>query len=147
MAEQGRRVSDANKEVVERFYSEVVNAGNLDLIDELFADDFVEHESLEGRPQNRDGVKQFFADLRKAFPDLEFTVEHVLAEEDTVAARVRVRGTHAGAEFMGIPADGRAVDFDAMDMIQFADGVATAHWGVSDSVTLMQQLGVIPEPG
>ena len=144
---EGKRASDRNKEVMQRFYDEVVNGRNLELIDELLREDFVEHEHLEGRPQTREGVKLFFGDLQSAFPDLTFIVEAILAEGDIAAARVRIRGTHTGAEIMGIPASGRSIDFEAMDMIQFDDGVATAHWGVSDVMTLMQQLGAILEPG
>lgn len=141
-----RRQSDQNKELMERFYAEVVNGGNLDLIDELLADDFVEHEEVPGLPKDREGVKQFFTMMRAAFPDVNFAPERMLAEGDVVAARVTIRGTHRG-EFMGIPATGRAVEFQAMDLIQFADGVATAHWGVTDMVALLTQLGAMPEPG
>jgi steroid delta-isomerase-like uncharacterized protein len=141
-----RRQSDHNKELMERFYAEVANAGNLDLIDELFAPDFVEHEEIEGLEPTREGVKQFFAGLREAFPDLTFTLERAVAEENLVAAQVTIRGTHRG-EFMGIPGTGRAVEFVAMDFVQFADGAATAHWGASDMVTMLTQLGVMPEPG
>lgn len=143
---EGKRASDRNKEHMRRFYDEVVNGRNVDLIDELMHEDFVEHEHLEGRPQTREGVKQFFGDLHAAFPDLTFTVEQLLAEETLVAAHVRIRGTHTGGEIMGIAPSGRTIDFEAMDIIEFQGGVATAHWGVSDAVTLMQQLGALPEP-
>ena len=143
---EGRRVSDTNKAIMRRFYDEVVNAGNVDLIDELLSDDFTEHEELPGLAPGREGVKQFFRMFNQAFPDSTFTAEHVLAEGNTVAARVTVRGTHQG-EFMGIPATGKFVEFQAMDFVQFADGIATAHWGVTDMVAMLTQLGVMPEPG
>ena len=146
MEEQGRRVSDHNKELMQRFYDEVVNAGNIDLIDELLADDFVEHEELPGLAPGREGVKQFLGMFKAAFPDSAFTVGNMIAEGDFVAARVTIRGTHEG-EFMGIPATSRSVEFEAIDLLQFADGTATAHWGVSDLMTMMQQLGAMPEPG
>jgi steroid delta-isomerase-like uncharacterized protein len=143
--DEGKRASDLNKTVMQRFYDEVVNGRKLELIDELLREDFVEHEDLEGRPRTREGVKLFFGDLHAAFPDLEFEVEQMLAEGDVAAARIRVRGTHSGAEIMGIPPSGRTIDFEAIDIIQFEDGIATAHWGVSDAVTLMRQLGALPE--
>jgi steroid delta-isomerase-like uncharacterized protein len=144
---QARRASDANKAMMQRFYDEVVNAGNIDVIDELLSEDFTEHEEVPGLPQDREGVKQFFAMMRNAFPDLHFAVEEMLAEGDLVAAHVTVRGTHTGGEFMGIPAGGRSVDFQAMDLVRFGDGIATAHWGVTDMVTMLTQLGAMPEPG
>jgi len=143
---EGRRVSDANKAIMRRFYAEVVNAGNLDLIDELLTDDFVEHEEFPGIPPGRAGVKQFFAMFKGAFPDGTFTPEQVLADGDLVAARISVRGTHLG-EFMGVAATGKPVDVQAADIVSFADGRATAHWGVFDAMAMMQQLGAIPEPG
>jgi steroid delta-isomerase-like uncharacterized protein len=145
MAEQGRRVSDANKAVMERFYAEVVNAGNLDLIDELLTDDFVEHEEFPDMTPDREGVKHFFGMFKGAFPDATFTPEQVLAEGETVAARIRIRGTHQG-EFMGIPATGKQIEVQAIDIVSFADGKATAHWGVSDMMALMMQLGAMPAP-
>ena len=141
-----RRQSDRNKELMQRFYDEVVNAGNLDVIDELLAEDFVEHEELEGLPPTREGVKQFFAGMRAAFPDVTFTPEHMVAEGDMVAARVTIRGTQHG-DFMGVPASGRSVEFQAIDLVQFSDAAATAHWGVSDLMTMMVQLGAAEPPG
>jgi steroid delta-isomerase-like uncharacterized protein len=143
---QAKRASDANKAIMQRFYDEVVNAGNIDLIDELLSDDFVEHEEFPGLGADRESVKKFFVMFRGAFPDVRFTTEQMLAEGDLVAAHARVRGTHQG-EFMGVPATGRSIDVQAVDIVSFANGKATAHWGVFDAMGLMQQLGAMPEPG
>jgi steroid delta-isomerase-like uncharacterized protein len=143
---EGRRISDANKAIMRRFYAEVVNAGNLDLIDELLTDDFVEHEEFPGITRDREGVKQFFAMFKGAFPDATFTAEQVLAEGDLVAARVTVRGTHLG-EFMGVAATGKPIEVQAIDIVTFADGKGTAHWGVFDAMAMMEQLDAMPEPG
>src|SRR6266508_3762570 len=140
---EARRASDHNKALMQRFYDEVVNDGDIDAIDELLSDDFREYEEMPNFSPDREGVKQFFAMLRAAFPDLHFAVEEMLAESDLVAARVRVRGTHTGSEFMGIPASGRSVDFLGMDFVRFANGVATAHWGVTDTVMMLTQLGAM----
>jgi steroid delta-isomerase-like uncharacterized protein len=145
MAEPGRRTSDASKELMRQFYEEVVNAGKLDLIDDMLTDDFVEHEEFPGITPNREGVKQFFGMFKMAFPDATFTPEQMIAEGDLIAARVRIRGTHQ-AEFLGVPASGRSIDVDAIDIVQFRDGVATAHWGVTDAMAMLQQLGGLPEP-
>jgi len=146
MAEDGKRASDSNKALLQRFYDEVINGRNLDLIDELLSDDFVEHEEFPGIPPTREGVRQTFSMFYAAFPDIHFRVDDMLAEADLVAARVTVTGTHEGA-FMGIPATGRSVEIAVMDMVGYRDGKATAHWGLSDMVTLLQQLGVMPPPG
>jgi steroid delta-isomerase-like uncharacterized protein len=146
MTDQERRTSDANKKVMQRFYDEVVNGGNLDLIDELLTDDFVEHEAFPEITPDRAGVKQFFGLFRQAFPDGTFTVEDMVAEGDRVVARVTIRGTQHG-EFMGVPPLGKEIEVQAIDIVQFRDGVATAHWGISDTAGMLMQLGALPAPG
>ena len=143
---EGKRASDRNKELLQQFYDEVVNGGNVDLIDEMLSDEFEEHEEFPGIGSGREGVKQFFTMFRGAFPDVTMTPDHIVAEGDMAVGNVRVRGTHQG-EFMGAVPTGRQIDVRAIDVVQFRDGIATAHWGVTDAMTMMQQLGAMPEPG
>ena len=82
---------------------------------------------------------------RVAFPDLRMDPEDVLASGDKVVARVRATGTHEG-EFMGMPATGKSVDVQLIDIMRFSeDGLVREHWGVVDMLAMMQQLGVVPE--
>ena len=105
----------------------------------------IEHEKIEGLPQTKEGVVEFFKMFGAAFSDLRFDPEDVIESGDKAWARVRVTGTNDG-EFMGMPATGKSVDVLAVDMIRFNDdGTAAEHWGVSDTMTMMQQLGVVPE--
>ncbi len=145
MAED-RRASDRNKHLLRRFYDEVVNEGNLDLIDELLSEDFVEHEEFPGISQDREGVKQFFGMLRAAFPDVTMTPEQIVAEGDIAVGNVRVRGTHQG-EFMGIPPSGRSIDVREVDIVRFEGEVAVEHWGAFDALHLLEQLGASAEAG
>lgn len=131
--------------LMRRFYDEVVNQGRLELVDELAADDFVEHEQFPGLSGGREGVKEFFGLMRSAFPDLRFEVEDVIASGDTAVGRVRMHGTHQGM-FMDIPATGKQVDIPTMDWVRYRDGQAVEHWGVTDTGALMEQLGAIPAP-
>jgi steroid delta-isomerase-like uncharacterized protein len=127
-----------------QFY-ERVNAGDIDGFSALLADDMIEHEKIEGLPQTKEGVIQFFTMLLAAFPDVRMDAEDVIESDETAWARVRITGTNEG-EFMGMPATGKPVDFQAVDIVRFNDeGVAAEHWGVTDSMTMMQQLGVVPE--
>lgn len=135
---------DDPKRVLLRFYDEV-SAGNLGALDELMADDMVEHERFPGLEPTKEGVMQLFAIYRSAFPDLRMQAHEVIAEGDLVCARIVSTGTHRG-EFMGIPATGRRIEVETIDMARVRDGRATEHWGVTDSLTMMQQLGVLPEP-
>jgi steroid delta-isomerase-like uncharacterized protein len=138
---------EENKAMFRRLMEEVVNKGNLDIVDELVAADVIEHEELlPGVPQNREGVKQFFTVFRSAFPDLQITIEDMIAEGDKVVVRSAMSGTHQG-EFMGIPATGNKVAFGVIDIVRVADGKVAEHWGQTDAMGMMQQLGVIPGPG
>ena len=126
---------------------ERISAGDIAGFGELVADDFVEHEESPGLAQTRDGVMDFFRMYVAAFPDLRMTPEDVLASGDKVVVRVRATGTHEG-EFMGVPATGKSIDVQAIDIVRFGDdGLAHEHWGVFDAMTMMQQLGVVPSDG
>ena len=129
----------SNKDSMLRFFNEI-NAGNTAIVEELLAEDFVEHEEFPGIPQTRDGVRQFFDMARTAFPDLNFRLLHIVEEDDIVMAHTRFEGTHQG-EFMGVPPKGRGVSVPGVDIVRFgSDGIAVEHWGVTDTGLMMQQL-------
>ena len=131
---------------IRRMY-ELISAGDIDGFADLVADDFVEHEeALPGMEPTKDGLKQLFRVLRAAFPDLRMDAQDVIVSGDKAVARVSATGTHGG-EFMGMPASGRNVDVQLIDIIRFGeDGLAREHWGIFDQMTMMQQLGAIPAP-
>jgi steroid delta-isomerase-like uncharacterized protein len=121
-----------------------INAGDLSGFVELLADDFVEHEEVPGIPPTKEGVLQYFEVLLSAFPDLQMNVEDVIAGGDKAAARVRVTATHQG-EFMGVPATGKRAEIQLIDIMRFDEaGLVRDHWGVTDMLSLMQQLGAVP---
>ena len=128
---------------IRRMY-DLLSAGDIDGFGDLIADDFVEHEETPGLEPTKEGVKQFFHMYRAAFPDLRMEPQDVLASGDKVVARARATGTNQG-EFMGMPATGKRVDVQLIDIIRFGDdGLAREHWGVFDALGMMQQLGAIP---
>jgi steroid delta-isomerase-like uncharacterized protein len=131
--------------VTRRFYDEVFTEGNLDAIDELAHDDFVEHEEMPGLPPTKEGVRLFASAMLEAFPDLTVSVEDIIVEDNKAASRVRFSGTHRG-EFMGIPPTNKKFDVQAIDIMAYRDGKATDHWGITDQMAMMTQLGVIEEP-
>jgi steroid delta-isomerase-like uncharacterized protein len=123
---------------------DLISAGDIDGFGEHVADEFVEHEVMPGLQPSKEGVKEMFRMYRAAFPDLRMEAEDVLASGDTVVARVCATGTHEG-EFMGLPATGKSIDVQLVDIIRFGDdGLAREHWGVFDALGMMQQLGAIP---
>jgi len=124
---------------------DLINGGDIDGFGGLIADDFVEHEEMGDAAAGKAGVLEFFRGLRAAFPDLRMDVEDLIVDGDKAVARFRFTGTHQG-EFMGIPATRRTVDIRGIDIMRFdTAGLACEHWGVTDTMTMMQQLGVVPE--
>ncbi len=124
---------------------ELINAGDIDGFGDLMADDFVEHEETPGLAPTKDGVLEFFRMYRTAFPDLRMDPEEVLVSGDKTVTRARATGTHQG-ELMGMPPTGKRVDVKLIDIMQFnAAGMIREHWGLVDVLSMMQQLGAIPE--
>jgi steroid delta-isomerase-like uncharacterized protein len=131
-----------NRAAVRRFYEDVINGKNAEMIDDLAADDSVDH-TFAG--QGIEASKQFFAMLFQAFPDIRVEVHDVIVEGDLVAARVTYSGTHQG-EFIGIPATGRRAETAGVDFFRMRDGRQAEHWGGPDMASLLQQLGVMSPP-
>lgn len=136
---------DQNKAIVRRFYAEI-DAGNVAAMDDLVAEDFVDHDPppIPGLAPGREGLKQAFEIFLRATPGTHEVLDQV-AEGDRVATRIRARGRFA--ESLGeIPATGDELDVTATSVYRVSDGQITEHWGETDSLTLMQQLGVVPAP-
>ena len=134
---------DQNKAVVRRFYAEL-DAGNLSAMDELVSPDFVDHDPppIPGLPPGLAGLKQAFEIFWRSTPGTHEVLDQV-AEGDLVVTRIRARGRFA--EDLGpIPATGGPLDVTATAIYRVDDGRLTEHWGETDSLTLMQQLGVLP---
>jgi steroid delta-isomerase-like uncharacterized protein len=124
---------------------ERINEHDLDGFAAFIAGDFVEHEVAPGLAPTKEGVRQFFTMYIAGFPDLRFEVEDLVASGDKVVGRFRATGTHDG-DFMGMPATGKRVSVEGIDIIRFGDdGLAHEHWGVFDALGMMQQLGAVPE--
>jgi predicted ester cyclase len=102
--------------------------------------------SLEPTPLDSEAWSRFLAGFVEAFPDLHMTVEEAVGEGDLVAQRVHFAGTHTG-EFQGLPPTHRKVTFSGLELNRFADGRVAEHWFQMDSLTLLQQLGLVVVPG
>lgn len=138
---------EKNTAAMKRFYDEVMAKGNMKVIDELVADNFVEHYTpTPDSPPTKAGLAQMMAMFRTGFPDLQITVEDIVAKGDKVWAYTTMRGTNKG-EFMGTPATGKKIEVKGLDIVRFANGKAVEHWGLNDDLAMMTQLGMIPTPG
>lgn len=135
--------AEENKVFARRFIEEAWDKGNLAIIDEVVAEDFVYHDPPPGIPSTREGFRRIVAMSRVAFPDLRIVLEDVIAEEDRVAVRYTMRGTHQG-ELMGMPPTGKQVAVPGIVVLRVRDGKLTERWENADNLGLMQQLGVVP---
>ncbi len=137
-------MSEQNKALVRKFYEEVFNRGNVAAIDQLCDTRFVDHTPGPGQSGGGvAGMKEMVAMFRSAFPDMKATVDELVAEKDTVVARITVVMTHKGA-FMGAAPTGKKVTMRGLDMIRFKNGKATDVWHYGDEAMVMMQLGVKP---
>lgn len=121
-----------------------LSAGDVGAFSEHLAENFVEHEVTPGLEPTKEGVKSFFRMQLAGFPDLHMAVEDILSSGNKVVARVTYTGTQRG-EFMGMPASGKSVNVQLIDIFLFGDdGRVHQHWGVLDALAMMQQLGAVP---
>ena len=139
-------MSEENKALVRRMYDVVFNERNIGLLGEVFASNIVDHTARPGTPPGVEGLKQQMEMFLTAFPDLKITAEDIVAEGDRVAVRWTATGTHRG-DLMGIQATGKQVTISGMEILRIVDGKAVEHWEVFDQMSMMQQLGVVEQPG
>jgi steroid delta-isomerase-like uncharacterized protein len=127
---------EANKTLVRRFFA-AIESGDFRVFDEIVAQDYDDH--LAGQSPGRETLKQYFARLRAAFPDLKLPISMMVAEDDRVAVLNSVRGTHKG-DFGGLKATGRQIDAMAFQLYRIQNGQLAEHWEVADFATIMRQL-------
>lgn len=133
----------SNADQDREFARVVLNDHQLDQLDRFVHEDFVEENPPPGQGPGRDGLREFLRAFQTAFPDLTWTVQNLIAQDDTVAAWSVWEGTHSG-EFMGIPATGRRVSVEAWTFDRFRDGRMASSRIIMDQFGLLQQLGVVP---
>lgn len=133
-----------NERLARRVPEELASEKRLELVEELYAEDAVEHTptgEFRGRAAIREDMERVFT----AFPDITATVEDVVAAGDTVAMRVTLRGTHEGA-FAGMEPTGKSFEVDNMVWTRIEDGRIAERWIVPDMLGLMTQVGAIDAP-
>ncbi len=134
--------TEANKHLIRRFYDEVWNRGNVAVAQEIFADDYVRNDL---RPTQAGpgaaGQAKIAADFRRAFPDLTFHVDILVAEDDLVAARWTAEGTQSGP-WGNMEATGKRARFSGVNIFRIREGKVAEIWNHRDDLGLMQQVGV-----
>ncbi|HZE31964.1 MAG TPA: ester cyclase [Actinoallomurus sp.] len=113
-------------------------------VDEVVEPDVLIRTPLPIDATGAEALKQVWATLLRAFPDLHVAVEDMIAEGDKVVCRQTVTGTHQG-EYMGVPPTGRSITYNEIFIFRFAGGRIAEIWGVVDTFAQLRQLGVLPE--
>lgn len=123
-------------------FGDAVNSGNLEVIRTLMAPNVVDHDPAPDQEPGPEGFVQFFTAFRTGFPDLEITVDHLVADEDNVAFAYTATGTHTG-EFQGIAPTNRKITIRGLQISRFENGLTVERWGSSDELGIMKQIGAI----
>ena len=138
--------AEESKATMRRYFLDAFEQGNIDLLDELLAPDYVNHTpATPDLPTGPEGVKGVVTMFRSAMPDLRVLIEDMIAEGDKVATRYTLEGTHEG-ELFGVPPTGQRLSIESITVERVSDGKIREHWRVTDELGMMQQLGAIPAP-
>ena len=143
-----RMSEEQSKATVFRFYNELWNERNLKVADEIFAADCVTHQLQSGEEfpaviRNPEAVKHHIAEWLEGFPDLRFTVEQMLVEDDRVMTQSVMRGTHAGV-WQGIAPTNKKVSIRLSVIHRISEGKIVEDWVLVESLGFFQQLGLAP---
>ena len=135
--------AEQNKSIVRRWVENGWTQGNLALIDEIYAPNFVQHEPEPALVNSAEALKHYVSAFRSALPDLQFTIGDLIADGDEVAWRFTATGTQRGA-LMGIPPTNKTASVTGIVIFRFAANRIVEGWVNFDTMGMMQQLGVIP---
>jgi predicted ester cyclase len=137
---------EQNKRLIRRLYDELFSKWNFAVIDEVISPDFIGHEMPPGMPRGPECVRQFYTVTRGGLPDVQLTVEDMIAEDDKVVVRWRARATHGGV-FRGISPTGTRVSFTGIAIYRLSKGKVVERWAEVDLLGLTEQLRAAAGPG
>jgi predicted ester cyclase len=146
-AEAAMKADSIRMKNIESFkkVNDMFNSGKLDGLGEYIADSYVEHEMHPGQKPGLAGLKESMTEFHAAFPDMKFNLVNVVADSNMIYALFNITGTNSGP-FMGMPATGKHIDFQAVDIVRLENGKCVEHWGFGDHRKMMEQMGM-PMPG
>lgn len=130
-----------NEKIIKRYFEEAWNQGKLEVLDEIIAPNYVNHSpGMPNPPPGPEGLKPIIKGLRKAFPDLHFTIKNMVITENQVAIHSIMSGTHEG-DLFGLPATGKKINVNQLQIERIENGKIVEHWRQSDDLGMMRQLG------
>ena len=141
--ENMKNLIESNKALMETYFYEVWNKGNLEILDQIIDSAYINHNPSTVNPvPGPEGLKPIILAMRKGFPDLNYTIEDSVITEDRVVARVLVKGTHLDSLF-GIPPTGKSIEIRQINVESILNGKIVEHWRVTEELKMMQQLGLV----
>lgn len=135
---------ERNKEIARLLLIDDISKGNEAVADQIIHPEFFDHTNPPGMQRGLEGHKAIVRLFRGAFPDLDWQIDDLISEGDKVVARTTMSGTNLG-DFFGIPATGKKVTMGGVHIMRIADDKVIEHWGSNDDLSLMRQLGIVPE--
>lgn len=137
-------MSEENKAIVRRFYEEVMNQGDVHLLDDIMAPDFKDHgETLFGSPEGRATLKLGIITTHNTLSNLNVQLHDVIADGDLVGVRGTMRCIHQG-QFLGVAPSGNELSWTGLALFRVVDGKLVERWFNSDGLSIVQQLGIVP---
>ena len=134
--------TEGNKRIAKRFYEEVVNTGNIDLLEKLVSPEYFEVHQNKLYPLGVEGAKQHILGSRQTYPDLHLTIERQIAEGDWVVTQATARGTHQGI-WLGMRPTGKRVEMTVVNVDRFVDGQLVEHGGAADLLFPFLEIGAV----
>jgi steroid delta-isomerase-like uncharacterized protein len=132
-----------NEEIVTRYFEEIWNSGNLNLLDEIISPQYINHSPGSPNPKpGPSGLRPIIEAIRKAFPDLNYKIVNMVATDTQVAIHTKMSGTHLG-DLFGLAPTGKKVNVNQMQIERMINGQIVEHWRVTDDLTFLKELGQI----
>ena len=140
-------MSTENEAVVQRWWEQLWNRGDLAVADEIVAPGFTDHDPASPwAPPGIEGCKTLVTGYRTVFPDIHFTIEQQVAVSNTVVSHYRCRGTHRG-DLMGVAPTGKSIEVEGISILHLENGRIDHQTTIWDALGLMQQIGAVAVPG
>ena len=131
------------KGIARRYIEDIWSKGNLNLLEQLISERFVNHNSGPNESPGINGIKEGVEAFHNGFSDIRFVIEDLVSEEDKIAIRGLFQGIHT-EEFLGVPPSEKEITMTWIIILRVEDGKITDRWGNMDEFGLMTQLGLIP---
>jgi steroid delta-isomerase-like uncharacterized protein len=137
-------MKETNIAIVRKFFEDVINKGDMNILEEIFSENFTDHYASPDLPKGIGGFKLFLTRIATAFPDIQATVEDIFSDKDKVVVRLSFRGTQTGELMGGIPPSGKPAVWTGIDIFKLSEGKITDRWSQRDLLSLMRQIDAIP---